>query len=224
MLFYTPNIASGLLSKEESKHCRSVLRMSVGDLINVFDGNGNKAEATLLEVGTICKYQIINQEYIEPSKLLSSIAIAPPKSASRFDFMIEKMIELGINEIIFLKSKNLERSRVNEDRLQKQIIATCKQCLRYHFPKIQSFTSLKALQKENRPLMIFHCIPTVNKVKLSEIHEPHSFVYCVGPEGDFDPSELEELEESYEQGDLGEDRLRTETAAILIASWLKFNQ
>lgn len=49
------------------------------------------------------------------------LAIAPTKNIDRMEWMLEKITEIGFNEITFLKTAHIERTRLKLDRLQKSL-------------------------------------------------------------------------------------------------------
>ena len=91
------------------------------------------------------------------------IAIAPPKKAARMDFMIEKLVELGIQKLTFLSTQHSERSRLNPERIKKQVISACKQSKQYYLPEIDYNTSLKQIIESYTNLYTCHCNPNINQ-------------------------------------------------------------
>jgi 16S rRNA (uracil1498-N3)-methyltransferase len=222
-MFYNPNPESLCLDQNESQHCAKVLRKKVGDTIDILDGQGKTYWAVLTSIGKVCKYEITQTITHTAPRSLIQIAVAPPKKASRFDFLIEKLVELGVNEIHLLETQNSERSRINEDRLKKQIVTACKQSKQYYIPKISMAVKLQDIVKLNQPIYVCHCIENNKKTILKDLGNKANGIWCIGPEGDFSQSEISFLQQNNAtMVDLGEMRLRTETAAIFIASWLKY--
>lgn len=219
-MYYSENPTKETLSKEESMHCARVLRSQPGDLIEIFDGKGNLYKAQLTAVGKVCNYKIIDKSNFAPKSQDIIIAVAPPKSANRFDFMVEKLVEIGVSKLFFLNTKRTERSRINEGRLQLQLIAACKQARQFYLPKIELNTSLEQLAKLNVQLNVCHCMPHLIRNRM-ETANPTQGIWCIGPEGDFSEAEIEYLATQGAQFyELGNSRLRTETAAIYVSSWL----
>lgn len=223
MMFFTKNIDTLELSKEESKHCFSVLRKKVGDLIELFDGNGSYAKAELTQVGKLCTFKILERHLLEHNNSNNAIAIAPPKKSTRFDFLVEKLTELGVQNIYFLETKNSERNRINKERVEKQLIAACKQAKILHLPKVEYQSNIKSLLSEYKSSFVCHCNEKYPRIHLNKMEkEIKKTIFFIGPEGDFNNQEIEEfMDAGAIQLSLGDTRLRTETAAIYIASWLK---
>ncbi|MDR1877134.1 MAG: 16S rRNA (uracil(1498)-N(3))-methyltransferase [Flavobacteriaceae bacterium] len=210
------------LKEEEEYHIIKVLRMSSGDDIYVTDGKGTLAHGKLIITGKRAEVEVLE---LFPKKQQDKnrlhIAIAPTKNIDRFEFFIEKAVELGVSEITPILCANSERKNLNIEKIQKQVESACKQSLRLIFPLVRSLTSLKELiQKERTSLFLTHCYKEYKKVPLSRIlPQQGRITVLIGPEGDFSKKEVEELYSLGATGvDLGENRLRTETAGIFVAA------
>jgi len=221
-MFYQENPLSLKLSAEESVHCTKVLRHQIGDNITVFDGKGNLMDCVITKSGKEVCFEIIKTNHFAQPIVAYEIAVAPPKSAQRFDFMIEKMIELGVQKIHLLKTAHSERNHISQKRLEKQIIATCKQCKTYYLPKIELDVDFKTLLTPDFEHYLFYCGDEYPKTPLSNIANNYKKSrFYIGPEGDFSPQEVSYfIEKKGVLASLGEQRLRTETAAIHVASSL----
>jgi 16S rRNA (uracil1498-N3)-methyltransferase len=225
VMYYVQNIEDLALNKDESRHCHSVLRQKTGDTIMVFDGKGCFAQVELTSVGKICKYHIKQIQETKRSESSFSIAIAPPKKSNRFDFLLEKLTELGIQKIYLISTQHSERNRINEDRALKQIIAACKQAKVYVIPEVFYNVRLEKLIESDANLLLCHCNEEYDRITLDSLSVDSSkneSIFLIGPEGDFSSNEIEAfMNAGAQQIDLGENRLRTETAAMFIASWIK---
>ncbi len=218
-LFYTSQIKNQkiFLEGQEAAHCALVLRKKPGDIIYALDGNGNQYKCGIDSVskrGVECS--IISSEFKEGTEQLT-LAIAPTKNRDRLEWMVEKLVEIGVAQIILMHTSNTERSRTNLERLEKKAISATKQSLRFYIPSIveMSFDDVIALDFQYK--YIAHCFDSQPKSK--EMHNDTKTLLLIGPEGDFSNTEIEKAFEAGFLGlDLGEFRLRTETAAIVAAA------
>jgi 16S rRNA (uracil1498-N3)-methyltransferase len=223
-LFYQPALQNGLfeLSEEETRHAVRVLRLNAGDQIEVSDGLGIRAKAEITELSKrSCSFQILEQT-LEASPTLPKVAIAPTKSIDRFEWFLEKAVELGVSDICPILCSNSERRIIKQERSEKVLLAAMKQSQRNWLPKLHALTSYSDfIANTNEPILIAHCRDT-EKVELTNELESDSWI-MIGPEGDFT---LEEIELALNKGateiDLGESRLRTETAGIFALSVLNY--
>ena len=145
-VFYSPEAINGnfFLNKTESRHCRRVLRLKKNEIINLIDGKGGLYEARIIsENPDRCEVQVIKQiKGHNKRNFYLHIAIALTKSTDRFEWFIEKVTEIGIDEITPLICSRSERRTVKMDRLQKIIISSMKQALVSMTPKLNEIKTL----------------------------------------------------------------------------------
>ncbi|MBO5619362.1 MAG: 16S rRNA (uracil(1498)-N(3))-methyltransferase [Paludibacteraceae bacterium] len=230
-LFYAPDIISTqCLPEEESNHCVQVLRQTAGDRIVVTDGTGHLYHCTITNPHR--KHCEVCIDRIEtPAPLHTGhihIAVAPTKNIDRLEWAIEKCTEMGVDELTPVLCEHSERKTVNNDRLQKIIVAAAKQSLKTTFPLLNPMTRLTELHAEGDKF-IAHCMTDEEGDGLqtpyrssdskhalqNEIVKGNTTTVLIGPEGDFSPAELEwALANGFVPVSLGAARLRTETAAV----------
>lgn len=223
-LFYQPELQNGLLelSEDETRHAVRVLRLNAGDKIEVSDGKGVSAKAEITEISKrSCSFQILEQSS-EPKPALPKVAIAPTKSIDRFEWFLEKAVEIGVSEICPILCSNSERRIIKQERSEKVLLAAMKQSQRNWLPKLHELTSYSDfISNINEPLLLAHCRDS-EKVQLTNNLKTESWI-LIGPEGDFT---LEEIELTLNKGaseiDLGKSRLRTETAGIFALSVMNY--
>ncbi|MFC3561545.1 16S rRNA (uracil(1498)-N(3))-methyltransferase [Pedobacter jamesrossensis] len=223
-IFYTPDITQSTytLNEEESKHCIRVLRLQVGALIYLVDGKGGfyTAEITSDNPKKVSlKVLNVETEYQKRNHYLH-IAVAPTKNIDRIEWFLEKATELGIDEITPIISDRSERKVVKEDRLNKVITSAVKQSIKAYHPKLNDSISYDAFLKlpfEGNKL-IAHCIDNDGKKYISDLVKPYGrYLIMIGPEGDFTPGEVNDaLNKGFKPLTLGDNRLRTETAALSV--------
>ncbi len=222
-LFYTPDIEPShpqyFLSEEESKHCIRVLRLGVGDEVQLIDGRGGFYNAEIKDAHpkrTILQITSVTQQFNKRNHYLH-IAIAPTKNIERLEWFLEKATEIGIDEISLIICQRSERKEAKVDRLNKIITSAIKQSLKAYHPVLnepQTLTSLLAQQFDGQKF-IAHC-DAGDKANLKGVFAPQSrYLILIGPEGDFSPKEIDDaLQHGFKAITLGESRLRTETAAL----------
>jgi 16S rRNA (uracil1498-N3)-methyltransferase len=216
-----------LLSPEESWHCARVLRLKSGQKINALNGNGIIWEA---ELSTVHDKQttaiIINEILVNKRDFVLHLAVAPVKNSDRLEWLIEKIIELGVEKITFLLCKNSERKSVNLERLNKIVESAVKQSGQAFKPilsNIEGFTEfIKSQSTLDANKLIAHCFPT-EKITLSSCKvDKKNIIFLIGPEGDFRDDEVKlALGSDFIPVSLGNSRLRTETAAVHAVSYFR---
>ena len=219
-LFYTTNIKNEniILEDQEAVHCSLVLRKKVGEIIQVIDGKGTLYKCGIDKMNKrSVECTMLDSEFYEKSENVT-IAVAPTKNRDRLEWMIEKLVEIGSDEIILMNTANTERTRTNFGRLEKKTISAVKQSLRFYVPKVSEMEFTDVLKLDYQSKFIAHCYEDMAKdVHLSSITS--NKLVLIGPEGDFSKKEVEmALNHDFKGLNLGDYRLRTETAAIVALS------
>jgi 16S rRNA (uracil1498-N3)-methyltransferase len=167
------------------------------------------------------------QEY-EKKDFYIHLIIAPTKNMDRMEWMLEKCVEIGIDEISFIQTRYSERKEIKTQRLEKIAIGAMKQSLKAYLPKINEMISWKDfLKKENSEnfKMIAH-LEEGNRKFIQPFAKPNSkYAVLIGPEGDFSPEEIKQaIEKGFQPVTLGNSRLRTETAGLVACHTLNIIQ
>ena len=225
-LFYSqdlcPTDAQLSFSKEESRHIAKVLRKQIGDILHLTNGKGDLFTATLLSNDPkSCLVAIANVEQKKPLPYGLHLAISPTKLNDRFEWFLEKATEIGITQITPILCQHSERKIIKPLRYQKIILSAGKQSLKYHFPELHPMCSFKDFleKQEDAPhqKLIAHCQGIEKKSLKSQIKPKGNHIILVGPEGDFSAPEITlATSMGYTGVSLGKNRLRTETAAIVV--------
>lgn len=223
--FYSTNIEADeiLLSEEESKHCTRVLRLGVGDNVVVFDGKGGEYQCQIIDDGRQVRLAILKQihEPSEPTWKLT-IAVSPTKSADRMEWMLEKLVEIGLYRIVFIQTEKGERARLNVKRLHKKAVSAMKQSGNRWLPLIETEVRFKDFLSwdVSETKYIAHCFEK-EKSDIKTGSKTASVSMLIGPEGDFSMDEVNRaISSGYQPVSLGLQRYRTETAALVAGTLL----
>jgi len=229
ILHYCAEINSdySFLDEEESKHCIRVLRKTVGSQINIIDGKGNFYLSEISNPNPKkCEFKIL--EKISKPKNRNyklHIAIAPTKNMERFEWFMEKAIEIGIDEITPLLTTHSERKILKDERLEKIAISTIKQAQELYLPRINKLTKFEEFIKNQNAneKFIAHCyensFETEKNLLKNVFKNSDNILIIIGPEGDFSQDEVKTaIVNNFVQISLGENRLRTETAGIVVCN------
>jgi 16S rRNA (uracil1498-N3)-methyltransferase len=214
-------------------HIKDVLRLKEKDRLSVFDDSGSEYDGYIKEMSPEAIVIAIKEKF--PSKketIVITLACALPKK-SKFDDIVDKLTQLGVSKIIPLRTKRviikLDRHKACLRQLRWQKIAqnASQQCQRSHLPIIEPVKELGEVlsQAEDFDLKL---IPTLigERQELKEIivaRKAKNILVLIGPEGDFTPQEVDLAKQAgcipISLGDLV---LRVETAAVAVASFIKF--
>lgn len=219
--FYAPDIEkTKMLPECDSQHCVRVLRMKTGDNIDVIDGKGYRYECKIVEAHQKrTSIEIINKVSIPLSWDNNiTIAVAPTKHIDRMEWFVEKSTEIGVNRIIPLLCHHSERKEIKVERLEKIAISAMKQSLKAVLPIIYPMTTVKKIITESNTAQKFiaYCDESIpRKLFCNEYKSNEDCIILIGPEGDFSKEEITlALDNGFIPISLGDNRLRTETAAI----------
>jgi len=212
------------LDEEESRHAVRTLRLKNGDTINATDGYGTLYTCEIIDNHQKkCLLKVVGKEYnYKKRNFRVHIASSLTKNIARIEYFIEKAIEIGLDEFTPIVFKHSERVSYNADRLRKIAISAVKQSNNLYLPIInpllpfdsflQQLIASKAqkfiaYQSENEQHLKFKVVPY------------QEVIILIGPEGDFTTDEIEKARiNGFEIVNLGNYRLRTETAALLACS------
>ena len=224
-----------LLDKKEIHHLKDVLRLKIGANITLFDGHGTEALGEILKASEkSVKIKILKKMTNTKNKTLIVLACAIPKK-SKFESIIEKCTELGVDEIIPLKTKRTE-IKLSDDKAKKKLIRfqnicinASKQSKRVKLPKIHPIStfnnSLKHLTKDNIGFIgsLEGKRKKLKDVVTNDLKSKSKIIFFIGPEGDFTP---DEVSSAIKQGcipiSLGKTTLKVDTAAISVISFSNF--
>lgn len=229
--YYTPKeyISSSSLTiiDDEAKHLARVLRKQPGTEIFVTDGEGNLYKTlitgiskTLINCDVLEKHNMLN-EPVRKLKLYQSML----KNPDRFEFVIEKSVELGVKEIQPVITQNvINKTSDKTERWQLIALAAMKQSQRCILPKVLA------------PAVFEECVDsTAGELKLLADERTNSnskdakgltveaatIDLFIGPEGGFSEEELKYAESrKFTILNLGPRKFRSETAAILCVGLL----
>ncbi|MCA9110634.1 MAG: 16S rRNA (uracil(1498)-N(3))-methyltransferase [Planctomycetaceae bacterium] len=230
--FYVPqDLNTDVLevSGDEAAHMLRVLRLTVGDRVSLFDGDGQEviAEITGTRKHTARLRVRESSPRVSAERPAITLVTAVPKS-DRFRWLVEKVTELGVQRLIPVRT---ERSVVHPrdgklEKMQAASIAACKQCQRNDLLQIQDLLDWTEMLRQTArlPKLIAHpggspmgkLLPSINR-------EPH-VVLIVGPEGGLTEGEVELARAAGGNVvQLGQLILRIETAALSMVAAIRLH-
>ena len=206
---------------EESRHISRVLRLVPDDRVVFTDGIGHRYMCRLLDNNIReCRFEVVEKAYFQPSPYRHHhIAVAPTKNMARFEWFLEKATEIGIGIITPLQCQHSERVRINSERLHKILVAAIKQSQQTWLPVLEELTAFDSFigQQQETTQKLIAYVSDQPHTPLFDAAEPgREVVVLIGPEGDFSSEEITMAQRrGFEPISLGENRLRTETAALV---------
>lgn len=210
------------LSPEEARHA-FVLRLKPGETVGLLDGKGTVCLGEVIAINSQSTQVLVREVRSQPGPSPHvHLAIAPVKQTERMEWLIEKITEIGVAEISPLICDHSERFHFRHERLQKILLAAMKQSGRPWQPQLHQPVRFDSFidQDFQGSLLIGNQQGQSLKGLLGEGRKD-PITLCIGPEGDFSENELAlALEKGFIKISFGDVRLRTETAAMVIAGIL----
>jgi len=213
------------LNGEEAEHLTRVLRAEAGQKFEICDGVnlylGEIVEARKRSV----KFRIVETLTVPEPAVRISLMVSLIKF-ERFEWMIEKATELGVDTIVPVQAarseKGLELAAGKRiERWQRVARAASQQARRVHLPGIlPSATLRQAIRTEGRRrfyLEEMHGCPSLLSAALAlpDRRDGEAITVLVGPEGGWTDGERSDLAGAgWVAASLGPTILRTETAAL----------
>jgi 16S rRNA (uracil1498-N3)-methyltransferase len=220
--FFAPDIETTLtLPEADSGHAVRVLRMQPGDELQVVDGRGHRFLCRLLDNHSKhAAIEIVEREDVEPVwKNHITVMVAPTKNNDRMEWLVEKLVEIGINRIVPVRCARSERKEIKRERLEKIAVSAMKQSLKATLPEITEMMPIaEALRAFDAPQKYMgYCDDNVERKLFAKQYKPNvDTIVLIGPEGDFSPAEVKAaMAAGFVPVTMGNNRLRTETAALV---------
>lgn len=230
--FYCESIREGLvrLRPDEAHHLANVLRLTAGERVELFDGKGALAQAVITDITRKAVTLQVENIHNEPARTSGRIVIAASiAKGQRFDWMITKCTELGVDHIVaivFEHTVKLAKGTSTTQRYDKLAIAAVKQCGRIFLPKITGPADLQqtlSLLNNNYPdaRLIFGVLNPQAESVVELARDGKDIIAFVGPEGEITCEEENLLTSAgAREVRLTDTTLRIETAAVALAAIL----
>jgi 16S rRNA (uracil1498-N3)-methyltransferase len=227
--FYIPSYDKGqteiTLDEDNSRHIVQVLRMKTGQRLQLTDGRGNLLTVCIIDDHKKkCVVKVEEVFSLAPEEKKVSIAISLLKNANRFEWFLEKAMEIGVTEIIPLLCERTEKQHFRQERMQALLASALVQSQQTWLPVLVTpmpfHEIVEGAQQDRR--FIAHCAEE-NRTSLSGAagQPAGSSLILIGPEGDFSQKEIAlALERGFIPVELGQTRLRSETAGVVAAALL----
>jgi len=217
-----------ILEGDEFFHCIRVSRNKRGDVIGVIDGKGKEYICTIQKISKDKAECRIERTSIKPREPFCEITLIQSLiKGERFEFVIEKAVELGVSELIPVTTeRTIPKPGIRKiNRWNKIALSALKQCGGSVLPKIKEVLSFQeALKKTDSANLKLIAFKSENSKQIDKVLNEVRFsgkpkiAIAIGPEGDFTSSEIDSaVTSSFIPVSLGDRRLRSETASIIAA-------
>ena len=199
---------------DEFHHSVRVVRVRVGEEIEVFDRAGNAARGTVKRLDRDSAVIVTGASLpSRESPLAVHLAMAVIQ-LEKFELVLQKATELGVRSIIPMTTERVElrpeRYANKRERWEKIVFEAVKQSGRAFVPKLEEPRAFEDVIRQTGPRILFDA-----DAEPSDLGRPQEVTLLIGPEGGWTEEELAAAREAgclFQR--LGPRRLRAETAAI----------
>lgn len=215
-VFVVPDVLDSdgvvVLDDEVEHHLRRVLRLRAGEQVGLTDGAGRWRLAAVADAGGSGARLVLEPTApvaVEPDREPITVAAAMPKG-DRLDWLVQKVTEIGVDRVVLLHADRSvvrwtpERAARHRDRLQRIADEACRQSRRVHRAVVDGPFDAASVLSE-----FLVAEPGGRRLASGDRS------VAIGPEGGWSDAELAA---AAERVDLGSTILRTETAAVAVAT------
>lgn len=231
------------IAGEDVNHIKNVLRLKTGDEISVSDGVDDREYRCGIEKITdaevVCALRFIKEDGVElPSRVYLFQGL--PKG-DKMEFIIQKMVELGVYEIIPVTMKRCvvkldgKKMKAKTARWQGIAEAAAKQSRRGAVPRVREVMgyqeALEYAANMDIKLVPYEMEDTLDGASgmegtrriIDSLEPGQSVAVFIGPEGGFEGSEIQAaISRGMKPVTLGRRILRTETAGMTVMAWIMY--
>ena len=228
-----------IISGGDANHLARSLRARRGDRITAVDGTGKCAVVELIDFDreTITARRVSDIDRVNADRKIV-LADCLPKQ-NRFDNIIEKATELGVDKIEPLISERTiarpggSRADVKLERWRRIAKESAEQCARDTIPTISAIRDLDAWLADITPLdndtLLLFCWEREQSTTVREVLNSYrlsggeNIIVLIGPEGGFSDREVNAIKFAGGMSvTLGSRVLKTDTAAISVLAMINY--
>lgn len=216
------------ITGDEARHMK-VLRLQKGDKICLFDSTGKEISGQIqaIEPKKI-EIKVTTIEKVSSAGVLIDLAIPVPKG-KRWDWLIQKATEMGVNKITPILTKRgvvIPKKEGKSERWQRIAIEAAKQSQRGTIPEITDAKKFDEFIEsiDGYDLKLIALPKAGQHIKHALQKKRPTIILCmIGPEGGFtDEEEDKAIKKGFTPVNLGKEILRIETAGMAMLAMIKY--
>lgn len=205
-----------MIDGDEFRHILS-LRIKIGETILITNGQGLTCLCELVEISKKNASFVVQERFenFNENSFRTAIAVPLLSNKERFEFVVEKSVELGVTDIYPVIMERCQKANVKAQRIESKILSALKQSKRSVLPVFHTLQSLQSLLdscSNYDSIVLLDC----DGVHPLNTGLGNNLLIIGGPEGGLSETELSCLNilNNTVKWNLGVSRLRAETALI----------
>jgi 16S rRNA (uracil1498-N3)-methyltransferase len=209
------------LNHGQTHYLRHVLRAAVGHKIFLFNESHGEWSAVITDISKSSSSVMVKELVRTAVSCLEISLLFAPIKHDPLTFLVEKATELGVKHFFPVLTERCNIARINEERVQRNVIEAAQQCERFDIPTVHSLMSLhESLASWNAQIPLVVCQErdetSTFVEEIGRLPSKKPIGFFVGPEGGFSSQEFNFLRSfSFTRFiNLGPRILRAETAAL----------
>ncbi|RBW48653.1 16S rRNA (uracil(1498)-N(3))-methyltransferase [Marinobacter sp. F3R11] len=219
------------LDENAAQHVGRVLRMQPGQVLRLFNGDGQDYPATITDANKKRVEVLVGAPEINRTESPLQITLGQTLSkGDRMDYAIQKAVEMGVSCIVPLTTDRSE-VKLKGDREEKRLrhwqsiaVSAAEQCGRARVPGILPIMTVAQWLEYSRDCDLRLVLHHRTEQSLASMDKPAHIALMIGPEGGLTAEEIALAEkEGFMAVALGPRVLRTETAPVAtlaLCQWL----
>ena len=228
-LFYKGLLADTIeITGSDAHHLMHVMRAKAGQEVTVVDDEGSVARMEMTAFREDAVTLVLKERLAANTESSLELVLAQCLlKADKMDYVVQKAVELGVTEIVPVKSHNCvvrydaKKAAARQVRWQKIAEEAAKQCGRTALTEVTPITDLSSLIKENsdkEDTEIVFCYENEDEITVKsclQAAKGKRLILLIGPEGGFTLDEAQAVQDAGGRAvTLGPRILRAETAAV----------
>lgn len=185
------------LPRDAAHYLTSVLRMSAGDTVLVFNGQDGEWLAKIAKSDKKSVILHLDRQTRPQTRLPDIDYLFAPLKHARLDYVVQKAVEMGAGRIRPVFTRHTQSTRVNLERMQANIIEAAEQCGVVSVPELCEEAKLAELLSTWNPVRkLILCderADAVDPISVLKAIPKAPLAILIGPEGGFSAEERETL-------------------------------
>ncbi len=185
------------LPRDAAHYLASVLRMSTGDSVLVFNGQDGEWLAKIAKADKKSVILHLDRQTRPQTRLPDIDYLFAPLKHARLDYVVQKAVEMGAGRIRPVITRHTQSTRVNLERMQANIIEAAEQCGVLSVPELCEEAKLADLLStwtpERKLILCDERADARDPISVLQEVSKGPLAILIGPEGGFSVEEREIL-------------------------------